>query len=133
MNKLYLLNSAVIPQNENGLFQHNTISREMFCKILKLAIAEKVEIESYIGYVETAKHIKEITGYDPVISRDIVLKLKLQTPILICRLQYRVQNPKDKALHLPNKDDWSYSLMMKIAEHSFNFDNFYLSFKDKDF
>ncbi len=126
--KMYLMNSAVIPQNENGLFQHNTISREMYCKLLKLALAENVEIESYIGYQETASHIREITGYNHVISRDIVLRLKPQTPILVCRLQYRVQNPKDKALHTPSKDDWSYSLMMKIAENSFNFDNFYLSF-----
>lgn len=115
-NKLYLMNSAVIPQNENGVFKYNTISEEDFVRILKQAVSEKIEIESYVGYPETANHISKITGYVPVISRDIVIRLQLQTPILICRLQYRVQNPKEKALHVPQSEDWNYGLMIKIVE-----------------
>jgi hypothetical protein len=106
MSKIIIMNSAVIPQNQDGIYHYRTLTREDFV----IEINWATEIESYVGYQETVDHIFEISGVKLNINRTIVQHVDV--PILICRLKFRV-NPGLKGQIKPQSDDWDYGRLKK--------------------
>jgi len=107
IEKLKVMNSAMIP-NE-GTYAYRTISRDEFVEILKLAS----EIESFVGYPSTLQHIKEISGVELELSRE-VCRFEVGDIAAIVKLKYRV-DPGRKKDHKPSEDDFEYGLLYRIA------------------
>jgi len=101
---ILLLNSAVMP-NE-GMYTLKQITETTFTKELRNAAASD-NFRSYIGYPETAKLIKQITGIKVEVSREQA-KLKPGDTMLIVKLSKRVVNPADKETLQLSTDDFEY-------------------------
>ena len=103
MKKIILLNSAVMP-NE-GVYILKKITPERAKEI----ITSNYEIESYIGYPDTARFMESILGITIPINRTKVI-LQNGDIAIVCRLKYRVKNPKDKGRFVPKPDDYEWYL-----------------------
>jgi len=107
IEKLKVMNSAMIP-NE-GTYRYRPISRDEFVEVLKLA----KEIESYVGYPSTLEHIKEISGVQLELSRE-VCRFEVGDIAAIVKLKYRV-DPGKKRDYKPSAEDFEYGLLYRIA------------------
>ena len=87
-----------------GTYEIRKITQSQFVETLK---RNKDEIDSSIGYQATAQYIKEISGVDVPINREMTT-LKDGDRMLIIKLKYRVKNPKDKGKFKPNSKDFEY-------------------------
>ena len=92
-----LLNSAMMPRH--GWYDYRPCQSDTFVTAVKNAHAAGA-LRSYIGYEQTAKMIEDMTGVPIPVSRE-------QTPVnvgdmlLICKLAYRVGDPKTKGQPMP--------------------------------
>jgi len=115
LTAIAIMNSATIPHGQSGLYEYRIINKDTFIKILKDAIKERVEVDSYVGYKETRDHIRKISGVVVSINRDQKIDLSRYDFALVCRLKYRVMDPKMKKYWQPSQDDWEYGIFKFIG------------------
>lgn len=96
-----LLNSAVMPTE--GTYTLKRISEATFRKILQEAAAAD-NLQSYIGYPETANLIEENTGIEIEVSREQA-ELAEGDVMLIVKLRHRIQNLSDIGTYQPSLED----------------------------
>ena len=101
---ILLLNSAVMP--DEGVYTLKQISADIFKKILQEA-AVMDNFKSYIGYLETARLIEQITGVEVKVSREQAT-LEPGDIMLIVKLRQRVANPADKETLQLSTDDFEF-------------------------
>ena len=89
---ILLLNAAVMPTE--GVYTLKRISKSEFQELLREAAAAK-NLQSYIGYPETARLIEQLTGIEIEVSREQATVVPGDT-LLIVKLRQRVANPADK-------------------------------------
>jgi hypothetical protein len=99
-----LLNSAMMPAE--GIYILKRISRDKFGQLVADAY-QRGELQSYIGYPETAQHIERVSGVPVAVNR-APTQLPDQALILICKLAYRVPDPSMKGKLQPSEDDYEY-------------------------
>jgi hypothetical protein len=100
----FLLNSAMMPAE--GTYVLKRISRDEFARLVADAY-RRGDLQSYVGYPETAQHIERISGIPIEVSR-ATTQLTDRATILICKLAYRVSNPGDKGKFQPKDEDYEY-------------------------
>ena len=98
---ILLLNSAVMPTE--GVYTLKRISEDTFVKVLREASATD-NLQSYIGYPETAKVIEQLTGVEIEVSREQAM-LALGDIMLIVKLRHRIQDLSDIRTYQPSVDD----------------------------
>jgi len=99
-----LLNSAMMP--DEGVYVLRRVSRGEFAKLVADAY-QRGDLQSYVGYPETAQHIERVSGVPIQVNR-APTRLPEQALILICKLAYRVPDPADKGKLKPSDDDYEY-------------------------
>jgi len=99
-----LLNSAMMP--DEGVYVLRRVSRDEFAKLVADAY-QRGDLQSYVGYPETAQHIERVSGVQIQVNR-APTKLADQATILICRLAYRVTDPGMKGKLQPTDEDYEY-------------------------
>jgi hypothetical protein len=99
-----LLNSAMMPAE--GVYRLRRISRDEFAKLVADAY-QRDDLQSYVGYLETAQHIERVSGVPIQVNR-APTRLPEQALILICKLAYRVPDPSMKGKLQPSEDDYEY-------------------------
>ena len=104
MTVTILLNSAMMP--DEGVYILRRVSREFFAELVADA-NRRGELQSYVGYAETAQHIEKISGVPIPVNRAST-QLPEQAVIAICKLKYRVSDPAMKGQLQPNEDDYEY-------------------------
>ena len=98
---ILLLNAAVMPSE--GVYTLKKISKAEFRTCLRAASATG-DFKSYIGYPETARIIKEITGVTVEVNREQA-DLMPGDVMLILKLRQRVTDPVNKATLQLSMDD----------------------------
>ena len=101
---ILLLNAAVMPSE--GVYTLKKISQAEFRTCLREASATG-NFKSYIGYPETARIIKEITGVLVEVNREQADLLPGDV-MLIVKLRQRVSEPASKAALAPSIDDFEF-------------------------
>lgn len=101
---ILLLNSAVMP--DEGVYTLQRISEATFQKVLQEASATD-NFQSYIGYLETAQLIEQITGIVIEVSREQATLTPGDT-MLIVKLRHRVADPADKETPQLSIDDFEF-------------------------
>jgi hypothetical protein len=99
-----LLNSAMMP--DEGVYVLRRVSRGEFAKLVADAY-QRGDLQSYVGYPETAQHIERVSGVPIQVNR-APTRLPEQALILICKLAYRVPDPSMKGKLQPSEDDYEY-------------------------
>ena len=99
-----LLNSAMMP--DEGIYILRRISRDKFGQLVADAY-QRGDLQSYVGYLETAQHIERVSGVPIQVNR-APTKLADQATILVCRLAYRVADPGMKGKLQPTDEDYEY-------------------------
>ena len=87
-----LLNSSMMPSE--GLYILRRVSREFFAELIADA-HRRGELQSYVGYAETAQHIEKISGVPIPVNRAST-QLPDQALIAVCKLKYRMADPSTK-------------------------------------
>lgn len=105
-----LMNSAMMPQE--GIYKAQKITEEQARDIFEIFATSGWV--SYVGYEQTAKYMSEVLGVDVPVQRTEA-KLDKHDLILVCKLKYRVKNPKDKGKEV-SKDDFEWWL---VEYHSY--------------
>jgi hypothetical protein len=104
MTVTILLNSAMMP--DEGLYVLRRVSRELFGELV--ADAHRCSnLQSYIGYPETAQHIEKISGVPIPVNR-AATQLPDQALLAVCKLKYRVSDPTIKGQFRPGDEDYEY-------------------------
>ena len=101
---ILLLNAAVMP--DEGVYTLKQITETTFTKALQDAAASG-NLQSYIGYPETAQLIEQITGIEIEVSREQAA-LTLGDIMLIVKLRQRVANPADKETFQLSIEDFEF-------------------------
>jgi hypothetical protein len=91
---------------DEGLYILRRVSREFFAELVADA-HRRGELQSYVGYTETAQHIEKISGVPIPVNRSTT-QLPDQAVIAICKLKYRVADPGTKGKLQPGEDDYEY-------------------------
>jgi len=99
-----LLNSAMMP--DEGLYILQRVNREFFAELIADA-HRRGNLQSYIGYSETAQHVQSISGVPIQVNR-AATQLPDQALIAVCKLKYRVSDPAMKGQLQPNEEDYEY-------------------------
>jgi len=99
-----LLNSAMMP--DEGVYVLRRVSRGEFAKLVADAY-QRGDLQSYVGYPETAQHIERVSGVPIQVNR-APTRLPEQALILICKLAYRVADPGMKGKLQPTDEDYEY-------------------------
>ena len=99
-----LLNSSMMP--DEGVYILRKINRGEFARLVADA-HRRGDLESYVGYPETARHIERVSGVPVPVNREPT-RLDDQATILICKLAYRVQDPGSKGKLQPSDGDYEY-------------------------
>lgn len=86
-----------------GVYTLKQISKSEFQTRLREANATG-NLQSYIGYPQTACLIEELTGVEIEVSREQA-KLASGDLMLIVKLRHRIQNPANIGTHQPSLDD----------------------------
>jgi hypothetical protein len=86
-----LMNSAMIPSE--GIYSALRVSKENFAKVF-----HKMEgsVISHIGYPQTAEILSQVLGIPVHVSRAATF-LQYDDVMFVIKLQYRLQNPHEKA------------------------------------
>ncbi len=92
---IYLLNSAVMT-TPDLTYRPRAISEDEFVSRYLQAVYEQ-RLRSYIGYPATAQHIEKVSGVRPNVTRDPMPTLKAGDTLLICKLHYRLPDPRAKS------------------------------------
>ena len=101
---ILLLNSAVMPTE--GVYTLKRISEDTFVKVVREASATD-NLQSYIGYPETAKVIEQLTGVEIEVSREQAM-LALGDIMLIVKLRHRIQDLSNISTYQPSVDDFDF-------------------------
>lgn len=101
---ILLLNSAVMP--DEGVYTLKRISADTFKKVLQEASATD-DFKSYIGYLQTAKIIEQLTNIDIEVSREQA-ELTPGDEMLIVKLRQRVADPASKDTLELSIDDFDF-------------------------
>ena len=96
-----LLNSAMMP--DEGVYILRRVSREFFAELIADA-HRRGELQSYVGYAETAQHIERIARVPIPINR-AATQLPDQALLAVCKLKYRVSDPTIKGQFRPGDED----------------------------
>jgi len=114
MTATILLNSAMMP--DEGLYILRRVSREFFAELVADA-HRRGNLQSYIGYPETAQHIERVSGVPIPVNR-AATQLPDQAVIAICKLAYRVADPGSKGKFQPSDEDFEYFVATYDRDHS---------------
>lgn len=97
-----LMNSAMMPQE--GTYLCTKISEQSFARWIRTH-----PFESFVGYEATAKHIEAISGVQVPVNRGETT-LAPDDVMLVCRLNFRLADPKKKAdrNYAPEREDYEY-------------------------
>lgn len=98
---ILLLNSAVMPTE--GVYTLQRISEARFRKVLQDA-ATTDDLQSYIGYPETARLIEQLTGVKIEVSRGHA-ELTAGDIMLVVKLRQRIQDLSNIKTYQPSLDD----------------------------
>ena len=113
MTVTILLNSAMMP--DEGLYVLRRVSRELFGELV--ADAHRCSnLQSYIGYPETAQHIEKISGVPIPVNR-AATQLPDQALLAVCKLKYRVSDPGTKGKIQPGDEDYEYFIASYNRNH----------------
>lgn len=111
---LYLMNSAVL--TTAGTYKYTVLDPYEAYRYFDELRGEEVDlnklVKSAIGYEQTAAYMSQILNYDVEVNRDMVT-LEPGDEALICKLKYRVQDPKSKGQEVPPEYEWG--LLVRIA------------------
>jgi len=99
-----LLNSAMMP--DEGVYILRRVSREFFGELVADAY-RRGELQSFVGYAETAQHIERIARVPIPVNR-AATQLPDQALIAVCKLKYRVSDPGTKGKIQPGDEDYEY-------------------------
>jgi len=113
MTVTILLNSAMMP--DEGVYILRRVSREFFAELVADA-NRRGELQSYVGYAETAQHIEKISGVPIPVNRAST-QLPEQAVIAICKLKYRVSDPGTKGKIQPGDEDYEYFIASYNRNH----------------
>lgn len=122
-----IINSAMIPGA--GTFSYRTISYyQAGAWLLDNWGYEDIECTSYIGYQQTADHLRDTLQnalasskgltYADNDSRVVIplnrakCSMRPGDEALVCRLAYRVENPATKGK--PQAEDWEYGILQML-------------------
>jgi len=108
-----LLNSAMMP--DEGLYILRRVSLEFFGELIADA-HRRGELQSYVGYAETAQHIERIARVQIPVNR-AATQLPDQCLIAICKLKYRVADPSTKGKIQPGDEDYEYFVATYDRNH----------------
>ena len=103
----YLLNSAVLPAGDYGLYRYSPATVKDLTAFLHSG-----GYVSRIGYPETAEYIYSLTGIRPSISRKIS-NLKPGDSAMVVRLRYRIDPAYKGASIDPRPEDWEIGLLVR--------------------
>ena len=101
---MLLLNAAVMPTE--GVYTLKRISKSQFQELLQEAEATG-NLQSYIGYPETARLIEQLTGVEVEVSREQA-ELASGDSMLIVKLQHRITDPANKKTLELSVDDFEF-------------------------
>jgi hypothetical protein len=104
---LHLLNSAILV-NE-GVYRYRKIEPETAKKMVQ----GEEEIKSYIGYVDTLRYMMKILQMNIPLNRGMI-DMKEGDRALVCKLKYRLNNPKGKGNFTPRDEDYEWGLLERI-------------------
>ena len=90
--KVILLNSAMMP-SANYIYHIEKLEQKQFVELLNIY---KDQIESYIGYPQTAEYLTKISGIEIEVARRETKLTEIEGLMLIIKLSYRIGNTKDK-------------------------------------
>jgi len=111
--EVVLLNSSMMPSE--GLYILRRVSREFFAELIADA-HRRGELQSYVGYAETAQHIEKISGVPIPVNR-AATQLPDQALLAICKLKYRVSDPGTKGKIQPGDEDYEYLIATHDRNH----------------
>jgi len=98
---IYLMNSAMMPQE--GKYEMRRIGLMEFIEMV-----QNNPFKSYIGYPTTAAFIKKVTGREIPINREKTAPLKRGDILLVCKLKYRLKDPRMKGKLEPGIQDFEF-------------------------
>lgn len=101
--RLILMNATIMPAE--GAYKAQKISEEAAKELASEYVPE--QIESFIGYPETASYMAEVLGVGVTVNRGQA-ELRDGDVILVCKLTYRVQDPSQKGKLQPSKEDYEW-------------------------
>ena len=101
--KVYLLSATVMP-NE-GIYRLKGITEQEAREIVQNAD----EVVSYVGYDSTADYMAEVLRIPVGVNRDKVLFNDGDIAV-VCKLKYRLKDPKQKGSYSPQPDDYEWFL-----------------------
>jgi len=102
-----LVNAAMVP-NE-GTFTYRHVSADVAGTWL---MAYGPTAISYVGYPQTAEHIKSLSGLRVALNR-AKCAMNEGDEALVVKLAYRVTDPTTKGQ--PQPEDWEYGLLRRTA------------------
>lgn len=103
---IYLMNSAVMPAGNYGIFVYRPATVDDLAAVLR---GEHGEFTSAIGYSQNADLIERWTGIRPAVNR-IETRFRDLDRALVMRLKSRVTNPATKGAPVSeNPDDWEFA------------------------
>lgn len=103
MNKVKLMNSAMMPHA--GTYRATSITKEEFVHLVQTAHTTG-QLESYVGYEQNAKLIKEWSGVHVQVNRETT-RFRDGDIAIVMKLRYRV-NPASKGQKI---DDTAFEFM----------------------
>jgi len=104
---VYLLNSAIIV--DDGTYTYKTVK----AGDVKAFIGDQ-DFISYIGYPDTAKFLSSIIGRHVPTNRGMI-SMNVGDVAVVCKLKYRVQDPKTKGAFTPGPDDYTFGILKRIG------------------
>ena len=108
-NNRYVLNAAVMPAGCYGLYFYRPVAPQMARRWGQIPFVSRV------GYDSTAKFLTRLLGIPvPVSRRETVLMPGDEA--LVCRLRYRLNDPRAKGLVQPADEDWELAWLLFIGD-----------------
>ena len=103
-----LINAAMIPAGQSGLWRYHVISRQDAIAWLRHYAATAT---SYIGYMDNVALINRLAGVQVEMSRQVA-HFGVGDEALVMRLKYRVRDPGRKGKFVPNPEDFEWGLLV---------------------
>ncbi|MEM2144440.1 MAG: DUF1874 domain-containing protein [Candidatus Jordarchaeaceae archaeon] len=102
--RVKLMNSSMMPHE--GIYVTKKITKDRFCEELKKAYTNGI-LDSYIGYPNNVKLIKEWTGINVPLSRDTTI-LEDGDVMIVMKLKGRLPDPNMKGSTTFAEEDFEF-------------------------
>lgn len=98
-----LMNSTMMPQE--GIYRLLKVEESQIKGLFNFYRKIGHEVQSYIGYEQTAKYMSNVLDYEVPVNR-VETTLESGDVLIICKLPYRVPNPNDKGKEVKEEFEW---------------------------